>query len=58
MIESGWDRGNWFVRVMKTHSIETPSSIAMQGEDDAYISILSKAGTSSTGAMPRLATRL
>lgn len=44
ILESGWDKGNWFVRLLKTDTHEEP--------------ILNNVSIGPTGIMPRLATRL
>lgn len=48
ILDSGWDKGNWFIHLVKVGIEEH-----CQGS-----SILAKAGISQTGAMPRFATRL
>jgi hypothetical protein len=61
IMESGWDRGNWFCRLLKTAAVDDlhhHSSSAEVQESDANTSILRNAGLGPTGIMPRAATRL
>jgi hypothetical protein len=51
IIESGWDRGNWFICVVKTELKGSPV-------DSSQNNIFDNSGIGPTGAMPRHATRL
>lgn len=58
IVDCGWDRGNWFVRLHKTTHVEDLLVSAPSDDLETNTNLLRNAGLSPTGIMPRAATRL